>query len=93
MISIDIDPMMTRGRGPRESAVFEVSIKQRTIPALTLTFEQNYPRSIDRAEETASGYNAWLASLPAEDWSDGVDPSEFREVEWVPGVGFIEKRM
>lgn len=37
---------------------------------------------------TLAEYNAWLASLPSDDWS-GAFP-ESKSVRWVDGVGFVE---
>ena len=34
--------------------------------------------------------NAWLASLPADDWTDALDDRALRPVRWVDGVGFVE---
>jgi hypothetical protein len=36
------------------------------------------------------GFNAWLASLPADDWKDIVDERAGVSVRWVDGVGFVE---
>jgi|HubBroStandDraft_6_1064221.scaffolds.fasta_scaffold577117_2 hypothetical protein len=36
------------------------------------------------------GFNAWLSSLPADDWTDILDESAGVSVRWVDGVGFVE---
>ncbi len=36
-------------------------------------------------------FNAWLQSLPADDWTGAPNESEFTDVEWVDGVGFVQR--
>jgi len=36
-------------------------------------------------------FNAWLQSLPEDDWTGALNESEFLDVEWVDGVGFVQR--
>ena len=43
----------------------------------------------DRHEDLS--FNAWLQSLPAYNWTGALNESEFADVEWVDGVGFVQR--
>jgi hypothetical protein len=40
---------------------------------------------------TDPSFNAWLQSLPEDDWNGAVDESAFDDVQWVDGVGFVRR--
>src|SRR5262249_55673165 len=43
----------------------------------------------DATRVAADGYNAWLASLPDDDWSDAADPEQERSLRWTT-AGWVE---